>query len=186
MLITYRAKLSAIFAACGLLGACFVSDEALIPAGDAVLPVDHELTLCPDQPDTCILMRVEADGYATFADADDDESGMARFFPLTQVDGRQIFLLEAYDQEDGVYSYLVARRRSEGAAGAADMDLALVSCSDLTQAQRSAFKAAGGRIGSGLVSECRAPDLETLSATVRDAFGAYLADEDWWAEGGAN
>lgn len=186
MFHTHRAKLPAVIAACSLLGACFVSDEALIPAGDAVLPIDHEITLCPDQPDDCIAMRVEADGYTTFADAAEDERGVARFFPLTQVDGRQIFLLEAYDQEDNVYSYLVARRRGDGATGSADMDLALISCSDLTEAQRSAFEAAGGSIGSGLVSECKSPDLETLSATVLDAYGAHFTDEDWWAEGGAN
>jgi hypothetical protein len=170
----------------GLLTACYVSDDALIPAGEAVLPMDHGLTLCPDQPDNCVSMHVDGDGYVTAPDADPDETGAARFYPLTQVDGRQIFLLEAHDTEDAAFTYLVARRASADAAGSADMELALVTCSDLTEAQETAFLAAGGSISAGWGSECRAPDLQTLTATLREVYREKLADETWWAEGGAD
>lgn len=181
-----QARLPALLATISLLGACFVSDEPLIPTGEAVLPIDYGLTLCPDLPDDCFFMRAEADGYTTLPNTDDDENGAARFFPLMQVQGRQIFLLEAYDLEDDTYTYLVARRRGDGETGEADLDLALISCSDLTEAQMSQFVAAGGHTGSGFASGCTSPDLETLSATLRNAYGAHFADETWWASSGTD
>jgi len=175
-----------MLAACGLLGACFVSDDPLIPQGEAVLPIDHSLTLCPDGPDQCFDMQVVGDGYVIGPDQQNDESGAARFSPLVQIDGRQIFLLEAHDSEDDVYSYLVARRRSIDEVSDADMDLALVVCSDLTELQISAFEAAGGEVSSGFGSGCRAPDLATLKTTLRQAYRDQFSDEAWWAEGGAD
>ena len=186
MSIASHLRLPVMLGAAGLLTACYVSDEALIPAGTAVLPVDHVLTLCPDGPDKCFSMQVEGDRYVTAPDADPDETGAARFVPLTQVDGRQIYLLEAHDTGDDNFSYLVARRTSLDANRAADMDIALVSCGDLSPAQEAEFLAAGGVISSGWGSECRAPDLQTLTATLREAYRAKFADEAWWAEGGAD
>lgn len=186
MPISSITRISTILCAAGLLTACYVSDEALIPDGAAVLPMDHGLTLCPDRPDNCVSMHVEGDRYVTAPDADPDESGAARFYPLTQVDGRQIFLLEAHDTEDDAFTYLVARRTSLDSNSKADMDLALVTCSDLTEEQETEFLAAGGSVSSGWGSECRAPDLETLATTLRSVYAAQFADEDWWAEGGAD
>lgn len=186
MPIASIARIPAIFCAAGLLTACFVSDDPLIPDGAAVLPVDHVLTLCPDRPDKCISMQVEGDRYVTAPDADPDDRGAARFAPLMQVEGRQIYLLEAHDTDEDRFTYLVARRTSLDANSTADMDLALVTCSDLTAAQEADFLAAGGTINAGWGGECQAPDLHTLSATLRQVYGDQFADEAWWAEGGAN
>lgn len=186
MPIASNAKIPAILSAAGLLAACYVSDDPLIPDGAAVLPVDHVLTLCPDRPDTCVSMQVEGDRYVTAPEADPDDSGAARFAPLMQVEGRQIYVLEAHDTEDDKFTYLVARRTSLDANRTADMDLALVTCSDLTPAQEADFLAAGGVINAGWGGECRAPDLQTLTATLRQVYAEQFADEAWWAEGGAN
>jgi len=179
-------KIPAILCAAGLLTACYVSDKTLIPEGEAVLPMDHGLTLCPDRPDNCVTMHVQGDRYVTAPDADPDETGAARFYPLTQVNGRQIFLLEAHDTEDDAFTYLVARRTAADAEGIADMDLALVTCGDLSKEQETEFLAAGGDISAGWGSECRAPDLPTLATTLRTVYAADFADEAWWAEGGAD
>ena len=71
-------------------------------------------------------------------------------------------------------------------AGEADLDLALASCGDLSESLEANFRTAGGQIGSGFGSECTAPDLATLITTLRDVYGSEFADEDWWAEAGAN
>ncbi|MDJ0920989.1 MAG: hypothetical protein QNI84_07660 [Henriciella sp.] len=181
-----QVRLPVLCAAMSLLGACFVSEAPLIPAGEAVLPLDYALTLCPDGPDSCFAMRVEGDGYATSPDYDEGDPGTARFVPLMQVEGRQIFVLEAHDLNDDAYTYLVARRRGTDAPGDADLDLALVSCGDLSEAQRSEFVAAGGTIQGGWGSECIAPDLATLTDTLRFVYEPQFSDEVWWAAGGAD
>lgn len=178
--------LPTLVAAIGLLSACFVSDEPLIPEGEAVLPMDESMTLCVNRPDDCFTMIANGDTYVTADSANRDETGEARFYPLTQADGRQIYLLEAHDFEDDTYTYLIARRRSQDASGEADLDLALASCSDLSETQEAEFRAAGGQIGSGFGSECTAPDLTTLITTLRTAYASEFEDEDWWAEAGAN
>lgn len=186
MQVIHLARNSVSLAALGLLSACYVSDVALIPDGEAVLPLDHGLTLCPDRPDNCVPLSVQGDTYVTAPDADPDETGAARFSPLAQVNGRQIFLLEAHDTGDDTFTYLVARRRSPDAAGVADLDLALVSCDDLSSAQSAAFVQAGGQVNAGWGGECRAPDLQTLTSTLRAVYETRFADEDWWAQGGAD
>ena len=171
------------FAASSLLGGCFVSETPLIPHGHTVLPKDHGITLCVDGPDDCINMVVEGDGYATPA-TDEGEPAAARFAPLMQVNGRQVFLLEAHDTDDGAYTYLVARKRSNTTEGPSDLELALISCDDLTEPQRVSFESRGGIIRGGWGDECIAPNLETLITTVREAYAESLGDEAWWAQGG--
>lgn len=179
-------RLPVLVSVIGLLSGCFVSDDPLIPEGEAVLPVDERVTLCPDGPDNCVTLFAHGDTYTTADDAGRDKSGEARFYPLTQAEGRQIYLLEARDLEDDTYSYIVARRRAPGALGDADLDLALASCSDFSEAQENQFLDAGGQINAGFGSECAAPDLATLITTLRAVYASEFMDENWWAEGGAD
>lgn len=186
MLVSAQIKRSTSLSALFLLAACFVSEEPLIPIGEAVLPIDYALTLCPDRPNNCTTLISDGDTYRTAPDVDPNETGTARFYPIAQAEGRQVFLLEAYDTDDDAFTYLLARRRTPDAIGDADLDLALVSCSDLTNEEEDWFRANGGEISSGWGSECRAPDLQTLIVTLRRVYHDDLADEDWWTGGGAD
>lgn len=179
-------RVSMLLGAISLLTACYFSEKSLIPEGEAVLPVDHGLTLCPDGPNNCVEMSIEGDTYLTAPEAGPDQTGAARFYPLVQVDGRQIYLLEAHDTEDDAFSYLVARRTMAEDDGPADMELALVTCEALSEDELTDFLAAGGQVSSGWGRECRAPDLQTLTSTFRTAYLDEFADNAWWAEGGAD
>lgn len=169
-----------------LLSGCFVSLEPIIPAGAAVLPIDHKITLCVEAPDDCFDMRVDGDGYRTLEDASADESGVARFSPLVQIQGKQIYLMEAHDLDENLHTFLVARRRTPDEVSAGTMQLALIVCSDLNQAQRETFLSAGGQIGDGWGEECIPPDLPTLNSAILAAYSDAFADEAWWAAGGAD
>lgn len=169
-----------------LLSGCFVSVEPIIPAGATVLPIDHKITLCVDAPDDCFDMQVEGDGYRTLSDVSGEESGAARFSPLAQIQGQQIYLIEAHDLEDDAYTFLAARRRTPDEESAGTVQLALIVCSDLNDAQRAAFVEAGGEIRDGWGDECIPPDLETLKAAILAAYSDDFADDTWWAAGGAD
>lgn len=181
-------KLRSVAALIGasLLSGCFVSVVPIIPTGAAVLPIDHRITLCVDAPDDCFDMEVSGDGYRTLADANIEETGAARFSPLAQIRGQQIYLMEAHDLEDNAFTFLVARRRVPDEESAGTMQLALIDCGDLDQTQRDAFLAAGGMINDGWVEECIPPDLDTLSTAIIATYSDSFADEAWWAEGGAD
>ncbi len=177
-------RVAAMMCAVSPLAGCFVSDEPLIPAGEAVLPVDRQITLCPDEEDKCLEMEVSADGYVTKPEFEEESGSTARFSPLMQVNGRQIYILEARDFEDDTYTYLVARRSDANTSSVADLELAMLSCGDLDQTQRSKFEAKGGRIDSNMVTSCRAPNLATLSDTLREAFTEQFSNEAWWTAKG--
>lgn len=168
------------------LGGCFVSEAPLIPEGEAVLLGDSNITLCIDAPDDCFEMEISRDGYKTLPVGHQDTPAQIRFSPLLQINEQQIFVVEALDLEDQTYTFVVARQRTPDTQSAGNVQLALVSCGDLNEVQRTTFIAAGGHIRDGWGVECTPPDLDTLNTALISVYHDQLADEAWWAAGGTS
>ena len=177
-------KLAATLLSPAMLAACFVSETPLIPLGEAVLPVDGSINMCVERNDPCFEMAIEGDTYVSVKKNEDNEGGRARFAPLVAVSGRQVFILEAFDESEPGYLYILARRARNPGAGDATFDLAAIDCEDLTEEAMDAWLAAGGSYKRGFVSECQSPDLATLRAALIASLSEELEDEDWWEENG--
>lgn len=162
-----------------LLAGCFVSDGPLIPPEQAVLPIDGRITLCPEE-EPCFEMLAAGDGYATPAEAAEEDQAFARFAPLAQIDGRQVFVMEVHTQDSPEPIYAVARRVADPQPGDASIDYVLVDCSDLDEIQVAALEAAGGERISGYVVRCKVPSLAVLRATFLSVYGPSLGDDAWW------
>ena len=164
------------------LSGCFVSTTSLIPAGDAVLPIDGPVTVCLEENDPCFVMPVSGDGYIT--DGPATAQGRLRLSPLTQAAGRQVYLAEA-ESQDGGFVYLLARRAPDGMAPTGSFELAGIDCGDLPETAFEAFEAAGGVYSGGFIKNCEPSGLDMLKATMIAGYGAFLADDAWWQEKGS-
>lgn len=167
------------------LSACFITRAPIIPEGAAVLPIDSPITICVEMSAPCAFLNIAGDGYSTNSDVRGEVNGTARFTPLTQAASRQIYLLEAYDSANESYLILLARRAESPPPGAPSFDIAGIECADMTEAQATAFEAAGGEIETGsLVTTCITDDLDLLKSTLLDLYSKDLGSQDWWLENG--
>lgn len=164
------------------LTACFGAEGPLIPEGEGVLPLDGEITLCPEDESSCFSMSATGDGYATPSDMPPGDRGTARFAPLMVSDGIQIFILELRPDNEQEVLHLIARRASGTSPAPASLDVAPPDCSDLQGEALEIYEAAGGEVSTGLVSNCRSPDLETLRQALRSTYRERFDDDDWWIE----
>lgn len=162
------------------LTACFGAQTPLIPAGEAILPLDREITVCPEDEASCFTMAALDDGYVTPSDMPPGDRGTARFAPLLASGGVQYFILEAKPDGELEVIHLIARRAAGTSPGPATIDIAPADCDDLQGEARAAFEAAGGEISHGFVSNCRAPDHDTLRSALVSVYGDVLADDNWW------
>lgn len=170
----------AMVAAIALAG-CFASEEPLIEAGEAVLPIDHRITICLEDDQPCIELLVDGDGYQAAPGGLPDAAGRARFAPLVHAAGKQVFILEVQPEGSPGYIHLIARRTDNPDAKGSDLDLAAPDCRDLDGEVSDAFETSGGVISVGMVSTCFSPDLDALKTAWINTYGAELGDDDWWA-----
>lgn len=167
-----------------LLTACFEGETKLIPAGEAVLPIDGPIRVCLEEAEPCFEMQVSGDGYFTDALPDEEGGATLRFAPLTQASDRQIYILEATPDEGGGVILAVARRSFAETSHGASFDIAAVECSKLSDEAEQAFEAAGGYKRSGFLTTCVSPNLEAIRAAFMTGFQPHFGDEDWWFENG--
>lgn len=175
------ARVILALSACATLAGCFTSEEPLIEAGEAVLPIDRSITICLDEDQPCIELLVDGDGYQSGPGGPPDAAGRARFAPLVQAAGKQIFILEVQPDGSPGYIHLIARRADNPDTTGSDLDLAAPDCRDLKSEVSDAFEASGGVISVGMVSTCFSPDLDTLKTAWINAYGGELGDNEWWA-----
>ena len=183
-----RALIRAGLALCAplVLAACFVSETPVIPAGDGMLPVDGAISLCVDPKEPCMSFDVDGDGYVSRDRGEEGDVARVRFAPLMVVAQRQVFILEAFDESEPGYLYILARRAGPAAPRGNAFDLAAIDCDDLSDAAKADWLTAGGTYKGGWVPECIPPDLATLRTALRASLADKLADEDWWLEKGPN
>lgn len=165
-----------------VLSACFGAEEPLIPEGQGVLPVDGEITLCPEDEASCFTMMATDDGYVTPSDMAPGDRETARFAPLVALEGPHYFILEIRPENESEVLHLIARRAGGTSPPPADIDIAPPDCSDLQGEARDIYEAGGGDISTGLVSNCRSPDLDTLRQALHATYGGLLGEDGWWIE----
>ena len=175
-------RLAVVLACVLALAGCFISQEPLIGADAAVLPIDGPITVCLDEDDPCLSLEPEADGYLAVSPDEPGEDVTIRFTPLIQAGGRQVFIAEAgMRTEDGTaFIYGLARRIRVPDERGATMQIAALDCEELSDAVQASFEAAGGVIEGGKVTECRPVSLEQLKQILLDAHRAGLASDAWW------
>lgn len=173
-----------------VLSACFGTEGELIPAGEAVLPIDQAMTLCEQDGSQCTDFIASGDAYINVVGGDaasQQDAVRLRFSGLGQIDGRQIYIIEMSSQKEDDPGTLigVARKIHVNAEAVGDMETAVLECGDLDDDASAEFTALGGEIDAGhYVTTCAPSDLTMLKSFLRNVMWEEMASADWWTEHG--
>lgn len=170
-----------IFAAASgvfFLGACFLSENQLI--GEGARLQDGPITFCIEAGEPCNQAIASEDGYFILPPPEDaDEAPIfARFIPLTEIGGRQIWLGEAEigDNGDTAWAYVVISFAGQTADGVNEYQVAVPGCSDASLEQRLKYQIESDRYG------CSVTDIAAFADYLRERHGDDFDDPDWWDE----